>query len=527
LLPDLLVQEEISLRDPCTILIVILVLCACWAAIAVPVAAAGDDPATAVTTEPPVTLHPVTAPTTEPTTEPTVTHTTVVTTEPTAKPTTEPTTTRTTVVTTEPTITLGGGKGYIDTYCNVDGASVSFDGTYECTIEQGVCTVAVSPTGTPIRTISVSKSGYVTWSGSLPGMPENGQHVPVYSTLNPTPTAPTTAPPVQTGTIYAQSAPAGAAIYLNGNFYGYSPVTIPSLAPASYTLKASLSGYTPDTQIITVYAGQTASYFPTLRPSPPAPRSTGTVTVTSNPPAAQVYVDGMYQGTAPLTVTLYPGTHAFRLSLAGYNDYSTSVYVNANTNQNLNAAMTTAVYGTVAITSMPGAAAYMDSNSQGTIPSSGTLTIYNVANGNRLFKVTAPGYNDWLNSVYVRPNAVTSIDATLTPAGVNPAPVSATGSIEVVSTPTGAEVYVDNLFKGYTPATLTGIADGQHTVMFRYTGYVDATDTVTVNSGQTTPLAISMQPAPTPTAKSAPSAAVLIGSIFVAFGTAAVLRRRT
>ncbi len=172
-------------------------------------------------------------------------------------------------------------------------------------------------------------------------MPADGEHVPVYATLNPAPTQTITIPPVQTGTIYAQSSPAGAALYLNGNFYGYSPLTIPNLAPGSYSMKASLAGYTPDTRIISVYAGQTAPYYPVLQPSPPAPRSTGTVTVTSNPDHALLYVDGTYQGKVPLTVTLYPGSHTFRLTLPGYNDYTATVYVNANTNQNLNAVMGT------------------------------------------------------------------------------------------------------------------------------------------------------------------------------------------
>jgi hypothetical protein len=332
---------------------------------------------------------------------------------------------------------------------------------------------------------------------------------------------------VQTGTIYAQSSPAGAAIYLNGNFYGYSPITIPNLAPGSFSMKASLNGYTPDTRIVSVYAGQTAGYYPVLQPSPPPPRSTGTVTVTSNPAGALIYGDGAYQGKTPLTVTLYPGTHAFRLSLAGYNDYSASVYVNANTNQNLNAIMAPAVSGTVAVTSLPGASLFMDSNSQGNIPASGTLMLYNVANGNRLFGITATGYNDWLNSVYVQPNVVTPINAVLTPVVTNPTQVPATGGLDIVSTPSGAEVYVDNLFKGYTPATPTGIAPGQRQVLLRYTGYVDYSQTVTVNPGQTTPLAISMQSAPTPTPASAPSPLFIIGSIAVALGTGAVLRRRS
>lgn len=531
------------MRKSWIILILVLVVSAFAAAIVAPVAADGELPTLTEPTTGPVTVvttERTTVPTTEPTVVPTTERTTVPTTERTTEPTvtvptvvTQPVTTR---VTTEPTITIptvvteptqvGGGKGYIDTYCNVDGAAVSFDGKYECTIAQGVCTVGVSPTGTPVRTVTVAKSGYTTWSGSLPSMPGNGQHVAVYSTLNPVPTTPTTAPPVQTGTIYAQSSPSGAAIYLNGNLYGYSPVTMPGLYPGSYTVKAVLNGYTPYSQVVNVYSGQTTTFYPTLQPSPPSPHSTGTVKVTSAPSSAMVYVDGTYQGKTPVTVTLYPGTHTFKLTLAGYADYVTTLVVNANTNQNLNAQMSPAIFGTVSITTLPGASVYMDSAMQGKVSSSGVLTIPSVTSGNHLFKVTATGYNDWMNTVYIQPNAVTPILATLTPTGSGPAP-AATGSIQIVSTPTGAEIYLDNLFKGYTPSTLTGITAGQHQLLMKYTGYVDYTQPVSVTAGQTTPLAISMQAAPAPTPASPLSPVTALAGILAAAGIAALIRRRS
>ena len=344
----------------------------------------------------------VTSPVTEVTTKPTPEPTAVPTAEPTFKPVTQPTTVPTHIPTTEITITiepiLGGGKGWIDTYGNVNGATVYFDGVPQGTISGGILSVAVTPTSTPVRTISVSKSGYTTWSGPLSRMPASGEHVAVYATINPIST-PTIVPPVQNGAIYAQSSPTGAAIYMNGNFQGYSPITLPNLPPGTYSMKASLSGYTTDTQLINVYSGQTATYYPTLQPSPPAPRSTGTVSVTSNPDHASIYADSSYQGKAPMTVTLYPGSHSFCLTLPGYNDYTATVYINANTNQKLNANMATAIYGTVAIKSLPGASVFLDSNAQGQIPSSGTLTLYNIPMGNHFFKLTASGYNEWMNTV--------------------------------------------------------------------------------------------------------------------------------
>jgi len=447
-------------------------------------------------------------------------------TEPTTVPPTEPTITIT--VPTEIPAPIGGGKGWIDTYCNIDGATVYFDGVPQGTIAGGLLSVGVSPSGTPVRTVSVSKAGYTSSSTALSHMPADQEHVAVYATINPVPTQPTV-PPIQSGSIYAQSSPAGAAIYVNGNYYGYAPITIPNLAPGTFSIRATLAGYTPDTGSITVYAGQTSPYYPVLQQSPPPPRQTGSVLVTSTPDHALVYVDGNYQGKAPLTAVLYPGSHIFRFSLAGYSDYSSTVYVSGGQSQSLNGILGTAIVGTVAVTAMPGANVFIDSSPQGAIPSSGVLSINDISSGNRLFRVSAPGFNDWINTVYVVPNTVTSVSAVLTPSGSGPSPTSppATGGFNIVSTPAGAEIYVDNLFRGYTPAVLDGIPAGDHAVMLRYTGYIDYSTSSAVNPGQTTPLAISMQPAPTPTPASPLLPVSTVGGLAVLAALGSMKRRRS
>ncbi|MDP2798093.1 MAG: PEGA domain-containing protein [Methanoregula sp.] len=482
-------------------------------------------------TEP--TTKPTTVPTTLPTTIPTTVPTTVKTTAPTTLPTfvTQRTTEPTRIPTTEITITieptLGGGKGWIDTHGNVDGATVYFDGAPQGNIAGGILSVAVTPTGTPVRTISVSKSGYTSWSGPLSRMPSGGEHVAVYATINPIST-PTTVPPVQNGAIYAQSNPAGAAIYMNGNYYGYSSITIPNLPPGTYSMKATLSGYTPDTRLINVYAGQTAPYYPTLQQSPPPPRSTGTVYAKSSPGGAQVYVDGTYNGVTPVTLTLYPGNHNIVLKQSGYNDWSTTVYVTAGSSQTINPDLTPAIFGSISIGSAPaGASVYMDSAYQGITNPSGGLPLNNVPSGNHIIKLTASGYNDWIETVYVKPNANTYVPVVMTRPGPDPTPVPAAGAINTVSTPAGAEILIDNIFRGYTPATITEIDPGQHQILLTYTGYTGYSGTVTVVSGQTTPLAIGMTPVPTPTPKSATSPAFLIGGMVTILGIIIGLRRRS
>jgi hypothetical protein len=92
-----------------------------------------------------------------------------------------PVTTQATTYTTP----IGGDVGWYAVTCNVDGASVYFDSVYKGVISGGVLNVQVYTTGTPYRAYSVSKSGYVSVTGTLPAAPAKGKTVTVPVTLVP------------------------------------------------------------------------------------------------------------------------------------------------------------------------------------------------------------------------------------------------------------------------------------------------------------------------------------------------------
>jgi hypothetical protein len=58
-----------------------------------------------------------------------------------------------------------------------------------------------------------------------------------------------------------------------------------------------------------------------------------------------------------------------------------------------------------------------------------------------------------------------------------------TGTINLTSTPPGAEVYVDNQYRGTTPGMIPGLPAGVHTVELRLQGYQTWSTGVTVSSG--------------------------------------------
>jgi hypothetical protein len=92
-------------------------------------------------------------------------------------------------------------------------------------------------------------------------------------------------------------------------------------------------------------------------------------------------------------------------------------------------------------------------------------------------------------------------------------PTTSVGTLVISSSPSAAEVYVDNVFRGYTPLTLNDISPGSHAITLMLAGYQNWLGTVQVSAGQTTSVTGTLVPNPTtvPTTTKAPGFGVLAG----------------
>ncbi len=74
------------------------------------------------------------------------------------------------------------------------------------------------------------------------------------------------------------------------------------------------------------------------------PPTTGTIHITSSPSGAAIELDGERavgpMSTTPTTITTSPGTHTIKFTLAGYQDWSTSVEVTAGGTSHVHATLT-------------------------------------------------------------------------------------------------------------------------------------------------------------------------------------------
>lgn len=69
---------------------------------------------------------------------------------------------------------------------------------------------------------------------------------------------------------------------------------------------------------------------------------------------------------------------------------------------------------------------------------------------------------------------------------------AATGSIKLASTPSGAKVWMEKIYKGKTPLTIKNLSEGDYTLTLVKEGYIKARKTIYVKNKQTTAVSVDM-----------------------------------
>jgi hypothetical protein len=227
-------------------------------------------------------------------------------------------------------------------------------------------------------------------------------------------------------------------------------------------------------------------------------QTTGYLRVTSSPSGAEVYVDEAYKGYTPVTVGSLPtGRHVVHLHLSGYQDYIRNVDIESGSQSAFSVSLTP-VYqpttGDILVTSVPdGAAIYLEGNYRGMTNGKNPFDITGVAPGIHTVALLKNGYRDYSSDVTVSAGTTTTISTVLTPGSITPA----TGEIYIESSPSGSEVYLDNVYKGFAPLTIHDVPPGSHVVLLRMSGYTDFQHTVQVTGGQTASVIGGLSPLPT------------------------------
>lgn len=191
-------------------------------------------------------------------------------------------------------------------------------------------------------------------SPALAAIPTRGVSI---VTRTPATTVPTTPPTPTTGYLAVESTPSGAQVSVNGVSSGVTPLVLSGVSPGSYSVVVSIAGYEPESDMVSVTAGQRTKVSFTLEPikatSPPATSpitvpitktvvvgqttipsiQIGNILVGGSPAGALVALDGNEVGKLPaegkklILEKIIAGKHTLMVSQAGYTSKTADVTV--------------------------------------------------------------------------------------------------------------------------------------------------------------------------------------------------------
>lgn len=296
---------------------------------------------------------------------------------------------------------------------------------------------------------------------------------------------------VSTGSINIVSSPEGAEAWLDGQNTGFTtPTILTDILAGNHSFKLTLQGYNDVLGNVTVLPGQTTYIYTTFTQTI---STLGSVSISSVPSGAKIFLAPHNQPVidqetiTPRTLRdLPPGDYDILLRLQGYQDWTTTIPINAGQTTYISAALleTPILVGSINFTTAPvGAEIFLSPHNQPLIDKRVVTprTITNLDIGDYDFKLTLQGYNNVVGTIAVYGGMTTYVYAELTT--ITPL----IGSLSISSIPQGADIYLNNnLRPEKTPATISNLDPNTYTIKLKKIGYNDAEATVNVLPGQTT-----------------------------------------
>ena len=122
--------------------------------------------------------------------------------------------------------------------------------------------------------------------------------------------------------LFISSEPGDAEVFLDGVAVGRtSNLDVLMLQPGRYDLEVRKEGFLPETRSVEIRADDTSFVHVILTPI-----SGGSIQLSAHP-EARVFLDGVREGTTPLTLPALPGSHMVRLERSGFDSESFAVLV--------------------------------------------------------------------------------------------------------------------------------------------------------------------------------------------------------
>jgi formylglycine-generating enzyme required for sulfatase activity len=274
---------------------------------------------------------------------------------------------------------------------------------------------------------------------------------------------------------FATAPEAGAEVRLDGEVIGTTPLADFELRPGTHQVQLTAERYLAELVSLEVEGGHerqelTVALTPSWAP----------VSVASDPPGAEILVDGRVQGVTPAELELTAGEREIELALAGYNPWRRQIRVVADEPQALPLVELALADGRIALETSPAdASVSINGEYRGRTPYELRLR----PNVEHQLTVSKPGYARVTQALVLAPGSSRTLALDLEPR---------LGMVEVTSDPAGAEVLVNGERAGTTPLSLD-LIELEQSIELRLEDYAAQTETITPRPGYPQTLAFELE----------------------------------
>jgi formylglycine-generating enzyme required for sulfatase activity len=257
----------------------------------------------------------------------------------------------------------------------------------------------------------------------------------------------------------------GVQISIDGNPAGETPLEPVELQPGEHEIRAVADRYRPYSTTVTASGGGSSVDLSILLEPLWAD-----VTIRSEPPAAQVYLDGDEVGATPLTLQVLEGRHVYEVRRGGHKSHVDTIEVAAGEAREVPVVRLEPADAILRVTSDPaGATVLVDGTFRGETP----LELAAPPDVSLAIRVTKTGFETAERERSTRAGRTTDLDVRLVPK---------LGEIVIEADPHDAVLWVDGAEQGAANRTLSLVAI-PHRIEVRKEGYESFVATVTPRPG--------------------------------------------
>lgn len=267
------------------------------------------------------------------------------------------------------------------------------------------------------------------------------------------------------GEVTVSSVPLGAAVAVNGDAVGKTPLQL-EVAAGDTVFEFSAPRFISKSVEHQIYGmGQQQTIEVELSPD------WAMVTIPTDPQGAQVYVDDADSGfLTPGPIEILSGEHTILLRKSGYADWTDIVYVQAGQVLQLDPVELELQGGVLTLTSEPtGASVSLGGEFKGTTP----VTISVEPSTTHKLHVLLAGYEQVERDIMIEPGAQQTLDLELE---------KVMGTLIVTTEPEGVEVWVDGEMLGVSNESFA-LHAVDHSVELKKEGYAGYSNHITVQPG--------------------------------------------